>query len=327
VAIYGGDAQGVAVIEHLNASDEGHYALVGFYDDRYARVPSTIEGYERKGGLAQLEEAVERGLVDEVIVALPLSAVERLSHIMNRLSRFSVTVLFAPDLAMWRFFDRPFETIGGAPMLRAMDAPIEGWAGVAKFFEDRVLAGLLVLLLSPLFALIALAIRLDSPGPVIFRQARRGWNGSVFTIYKFRTMRNEAADDEGEEQARRDDPRVTRIGRILRRTSLDELPQLFNVLKGDMSLVGPRPHALGTKTEGQLFEEAVADYMRRYRVKPGITGWAQVNGWRGETDTNRKLLVRVRYDIEYIENWSFWFDLYILAVTPLALLFRSDNAY
>lgn len=327
VAIYGGDAQGVAVIEHLNASDDAHYALVGFYDDRYQRVPEAIEGYERRGGLAELEEAVAQGMVDEVIIALPLNAVERLTHIMNRMSRFSVTVLFAPDLAMWRFFDRPFETIGGAPMLRALDAPIEGWAGVAKFVEDRLIAGILVVLLSPLLGLTALAIKLDSKGPVLFRQPRRGWNGSIFTIYKFRTMRTDLTDLAGAAQVTRDDPRVTRVGRFLRRTSIDELPQLFNVLNGDMSLVGPRPHALGTKAEGKPFEEAVADYMRRYRVKPGITGWAQVNGWRGETDTNRKLLVRVRYDIEYIENWTFWFDLYILAITPLSLLFRSRNAY
>ncbi|WP_108658763.1 undecaprenyl-phosphate glucose phosphotransferase [Acuticoccus kandeliae] len=327
VAIYGGDAQGVAVIEHLKASDDANYTLVGFYDDRFQRVPGTIEGYERRGGLAELEEAVERGLIDEVIVALPLSAVDRLTQIMNRLSRFSVAVLFAPDLAMWRFFDRPFEVIGGAPMLRAMEVPIEGWAGVAKFIEDRVIAGILLLLISPLLIAVAIAIKLDSKGPVFFRQPRRGWNGGIFTIYKFRSMRTDMADFQGAAQATKDDPRVTRVGKFLRRTSIDELPQLFNVLNGDMSLVGPRPHALGTKAEGKPFEEAVADYMRRYRVKPGITGWAQVNGWRGETDTNRKLLVRVRYDIEYIEHWNFWFDLYILAITPLSLVMRSENAY
>jgi len=327
VALYGADAQGIAVIEHLSASDDAHYSLVGYYDDRYQRVPTEIQGYHRRGGLAELEDAVERGYVDEVIIALPLAAVDRLTHIMDRMSRYSVTVLFAPDLAMWRFFDRPVEIIGGAPMLRALEAPIEGWEGVAKFFEDRILGGILVFLCSPILLLAALAIRLDSPGPVFFRQPRRGWNGGIFTIYKFRTMRTDAADFAGDKQTTKDDPRVTRVGRFLRRTSIDELPQLFNVLNGDMSLVGPRPHALGTKAEGKPFDEAVADYMRRYRVKPGITGWAQVNGWRGETDTNRKLLVRVRYDIEYIENWTIWFDLYILMLTPISLLFRSRNAY
>lgn len=212
-------------------------------------------------------------------------------------------------------------------MLRALEAPMEGWRGVAKFVQDRLLASILVVLCAPLFALIAIAIRLDSPGPVFFRQARRGLNNSVFSIFKFRTMYFNAPDAAGVGQATRNDARITRVGRFLRRTSLDELPQLLNVLQGDMSLVGPRPHPPGTKAEGILFEQAVANYMERYRVKPGITGWAQVNGWRGETETTRKLLVRVRYDIDYIEKWSVWFDLYILGITPLALIFRSQNAY
>lgn len=327
VAIYGGEAQGVALIEHLQASQDEHYAVIGYYDERNRRVPDRIGRVERRGGLAELQADVEQGAIDDVIVALPLAAVDRMTEIMSRLSRYSVTVLFAPDLAMWRFFDRPFETVGGAPMLRALDSPITGWAGAAKFVEDKLLALVLVVLVSPLLLAAAVAIRLDSAGPVFFRQPRRGWNGGVFTIYKFRTMRIDLADYDGARQTTRDDPRITRVGRLLRRTSIDELPQLLNVLTGDMSLVGPRPHALGTRSEGKPFDEAVADYMRRYRVKPGITGWAQVNGWRGETDTNRKLLLRVRYDIEYIENWTFWFDLYIIAITPLSLIVRSHNAY
>ncbi|MEO1104080.1 MAG: undecaprenyl-phosphate glucose phosphotransferase, partial [Pseudomonadota bacterium] len=327
VAIYGGGPQGEALIAHLEEARDANYAVVGFYDERFDRVPNVIEGYHRRGGLTALEKAVEKGFVDEVIVALPLSAVERLNEIMSRMSRYSVTVLFAPDLAMWRFFDRPFEMVGGAPMLRALEAPIEGWAGVAKSFEDRVIGALLLVLAAPLLAAVALAIKLDSKGPIFFRQERRGWNGGTFSIYKFRSMCTDMADFAGATQTTKDDPRVTRVGRFLRRTSIDELPQLFNVLEGDMSLVGPRPHALGTRSEGKLFDEAVADYMRRYRVKPGITGWAQVNGWRGETDTHQKLLARVRYDVEYIENWTFWFDIYILAITPLSLILRSDNAY
>lgn len=327
VAIYGGDEQGVAVIEHLMRSDDGHYAVVGFYDDRDQRVPTDIKGFERRGGLSELEHAVERGFIDEVIIALPMNAVQRQSQILDRMDRYSIGVLLAPDLMMWRFLNRPFEPVGGAPMLRAIEPPIRGWAGVAKFFEDRIVASLLILLVSPVLLAAALAIRLDSSGPVLFRQPRRGWNGGVFTIYKFRTMHVESANLSGDEQTTRDDPRVTRVGRFLRRTSIDELPQLFNVLAGDMSLVGPRPHALGTKAEGKRFEDAVGGYMRRYRVKPGITGWAQVNGWRGETDTNDKLLGRVRYDVEYIENWTIWLDLYILLITPFSLLVRNRNAY
>ncbi len=327
IAVYGGDEKGATVLNHLLSMSDARYRVVGFYDDRSARVPDQIKGIHYLGGMEELTEAVQRGKVDEVILALPLAPVDRVDELINRLASYDVTVYFSPDPVLWQFFDRPFETIGGAPMLLALDSPIHGWGAVAKFIEDRLIAAVLLVLASPLLALAALAVRLDSGGPVFFRQPRRGWNGALFDIYKFRTMRTDMADFAGARQATRDDPRVTRVGRILRRTSIDELPQLFNVLNGDMSLVGPRPHALGTRAEGKPFEEAVAHYMRRYRVKPGITGWAQVNGWRGETDTNQKLHARVRYDIEYIENWSFWLDIYILVITPFTLIFRSKNAY
>ena len=277
--------------------------------------------------LDALERAVASGQVEEVVIAVPLSASRRIAAATERLSRYAVAVRVAPDLSLWRAFGRPCEVIGGVPMVRALDAPIEGWPGIVKFFEDRLLAAALLLALSPLLGLIALAVKLDSPGRVFFRQPRRGWNGGIFTIYKFRTMRDEKGDPDGAIQAVRGDTRITRVGAFLRRTSLDELPQLLNVVFGDMSLVGPRPHALGTLAGGRPFEQVVADYMRRYRVKPGLTGWAQVNGWRGETDTDEKLIQRVRYDIEYIEHWTLWLDLYILAITPLSLFFRSDNAY
>jgi lipopolysaccharide/colanic/teichoic acid biosynthesis glycosyltransferase len=169
-------------------------------------------------------------------------------------------------------------------------------------------------------------IKLDSPGPVLFAQQRRGLNSRLFRVYKFRTMYHDMADADCRQQTLRDDPRVTRIGRILRATSLDELPQLFNVLNGDMSLVGPRPHAVATKAAGQLFEDVVREYAARYRVKPGITGWAQVNGWRGETDTVEKIEKRVEFDIYYIENWSIGLDLWILIRTAF-LVFRDPRAY
>ena len=280
-----------------------------------------------EAGLDALERAVASGQVEEVVIAVPFSASRRIAAATERLSRYAVAVRVAPDLSLWRAFGRPCEVIGGVPMVRALDAPIEGWPGIVKFFEDRLLAAALLLALSPLLGLIALAVKLDSPGRVFFRQPRRGWNGGIFTIYKFRTMRDEKGDPDGAIQAVRGDARITRVGAFLRRTSLDELPQLLNVVFGDMSLVGPRPHALGTLAGGRPFEQVVADYMRRYRVKPGLTGWAQVNGWRGETDTDEKLIQRVRYDIEYIEHWTLWLDLYILAITPLSLFFRSDNAY
>ncbi|UOM36017.1 undecaprenyl-phosphate glucose phosphotransferase [Acuticoccus sp. I52.16.1] len=327
IAVYGGEEKGASIITHLLSTEDQHYTITGFYDDRANRVPDEIDGIPRLGGVDELIAAAEAGEIDEVVLALPLSPLDRLTGILNRLAGSSVTVHFAPDPVLWQFFDRPFDHIGGAPMLRALASPIQGWAAIAKFVEDRLIALVLIIMLLPVFAVISLAIWVETGKPILFRQPRRGWNGSLFTIYKFRTMKVDNEDLAGATQATRNDPRVTRVGRILRRTSLDELPQLLNVLNGDMSLVGPRPHALGTTTEGKPFEEAVQHYMVRYRVKPGITGWAQINGWRGETDTSQKLLGRVRYDIEYIENWSFWLDLYILMITPLALIVRSKNAY
>ena len=197
---------------------------------------------------------------------------------------------------------------------------------VAKVIEDRVLAVLFLAMASPLLLLIAVAIKLDSPGPVLFRQMRLGFNDRLIEVLKFRTMRVESQDATAARLATRDDPRVTRIGRVLRRLSLDELPQLWNVLRGDMSIVGPRPHALHAKAADLLYHEVVQNYAARHRVKPGITGWAQVNGWRGETDTVEKIQRRVEHDLAYIENWSLAFDLRIILLT-FVFGFVHKNAY
>lgn len=326
-AIFGGGDQGQMLMQYLVAARDPGLRIVGFFDERGDRVPENFDGIPRLGGLAEMEDAVAKGEVDTVILALPLNAVDRLMDISNQLDRYPVLVLLAPDLIMWRVFQRHSYSLAGIPLPRLLDQPIFGWAGVAKFIEDRLLAALFLIALAPLYALIALAIRMDSPGPVLFRQPRAGFNGEIFTIYKFRTMHREATDVAGAKQTSRGDPRVTAVGRFLRRTSLDELPQFANVLKGDMSLVGPRPHAEGTMLGDEPFERAVKNYMQRYRVKPGVTGWAQVNGWRGEADSAEKLQMRIRYDIEYVDNWSIGFDLYILLITPFVVLFKRDNAY
>jgi lipopolysaccharide/colanic/teichoic acid biosynthesis glycosyltransferase len=179
----------------------------------------------------------------------------------------------------------------------------------------------------PVMAIIAIAIKLDSRGPILFKQKRYGFNNDLIEVYKFRSMYADTADMTADRLVSKDDPRVTRVGRIIRKASLDELPQLFNVvLKGNLSLVGPRPHAVNAKAEARLYDEAVDGYFARHRVKPGITGWAQINGWRGETDTHEKIQKRVEHDLYYIENWSVLFDLFILAQTPVAL-FKTENAY
>lgn len=326
-AIFGAGDQGQQMMRYLQASPDPGLRVVGFFDERGDRVPEEFDGLARLGGVNEMVEMVADGELDTIILALPLNAADRLINISDRLDRYPVLVLLAPDLIMWRVFQRRSYSLAGLPLPRLLDQPIFGWAGVAKLIEDKLLSALLLLVLSPLFALIALAVRLDSPGPILFRQPRAGFSGDVFTIYKFRSMRADMGDADGTYQALRDDPRVTRVGRLLRRTSLDELPQFYNVLKGDMSLVGPRPHAIGTLVEDTPFERSVHNYMQRYRVKPGVTGWAQVNGWRGETDSTEKLQMRVRYDLEYVDNWSISFDLYILAITPFVVLFKRENAY
>jgi exopolysaccharide biosynthesis polyprenyl glycosylphosphotransferase len=185
----------------------------------------------------------------------------------------------------------------------------------------------MLVLLSPVFLATAIAVKLDSRGPVLFRQKRYGFNNELIEVFKFRSMHVDQCDAAAMKLVTKGDPRVTRVGRFIRKTSIDELPQLLNVvLKGDLSLVGPRPHALQAKADNRLYDQVVDGYFARHKVKPGITGWAQVNGWRGETDTEEKIQRRVEHDLYYIENWSVFFDLYILAVTPFALL-KSDNAY
>ncbi len=196
-----------------------------------------------------------------------------------------------------------------------------------KGLFDRVVGALLLLILSPILIVTAIAVKLDSRGPVFFRQKRYGFNNELIEVFKFRSMHVDQCDITASKLVTRDDPRVTRVGRFIRKASIDELPQLFNVVfKGDLSLVGPRPHALHAKAENRLYDQVVDGYFARHKVKPGITGWAQINGWRGETDTEEKIQRRVEFDLYYIENWSVFFDFYIVAMTPFALV-KSENAY
>ena len=231
-----------------------------------------------------------------------------------------------PDLVAFDFVSHKTSTLSGVALLHIFDRPISGWSQFLKAAEDRVGAALMLALVAPVMAMIALAIKLDSPGPVFFKQPRVGFNSRLFNVLKFRTMHHAMRDEHCANQTTRNDPRVTRVGRFLRRTSLDELPQLINILRGEMSIVGPRPHALSTKAEGHLFEEVVDKYAARHRVKPGLTGWAQVKGWRGETDTIEKIRRRVEHDLYYIENWSIMFDIVIIVRTVL-LIFRDRKAY
>jgi exopolysaccharide biosynthesis polyprenyl glycosylphosphotransferase len=225
-----------------------------------------------------------------------------------------------------RFRPRSYSYVGEVPFLDIFDRPIADWDSVLKRAFDVVFASLLLVLLSPLMLATAIAIKLDSKGPVFFRQKRHGFNNEVIDVLKFRSMRHEDADPEAKKVVTKGDPRVTRVGRFIRKASIDELPQFINVLRGELSLVGPRPHAVNAHTNNKLWNEVVDGYFARHRVKPGVTGLAQINGWRGEVDTPEKLRQRVEYDLRYIENWSILTDLAILVLTPFRL-FSSENAY
>lgn len=282
-------------------------------------------GLPHLGTLETLCAMIRRGEVDQVVVTLPWHAEARIRRVEAVLADYPVDIRLAPDLAGHRRLAEGPPVAGRLRLVRLADRPMSGWGGLFKRLEDYALATVGLAVAAVPMALIALAIRLDSPGPVLFRQRRAGFNNRDFFVLKFRTMHHAEADQEVRRQVTAGDPRVTRVGAILRRTSLDELPQLLNVLQGEMSFIGPRPHAPGTRAGGRLFEQVVARYAARHRVKPGLTGLAQVRGWRGPTQTEEKLIRRVESDLEYIDTWSPWLDLKIVMRTLLAVA-RMRNA-
>ncbi|WP_270938569.1 exopolysaccharide biosynthesis polyprenyl glycosylphosphotransferase, partial [Falsiroseomonas oryzae] len=295
--------------------------VLGLFDERGMRAADLPPGVPALGGLPQLTAMIRRGEVEVVVIALPWSSEARVAALAELLAAYPVEVRLAPDLAAARL-----PTDGQPPMPALLCArPIAGSAALLKTVSDYVLASGALLVAAVPMLLIALAVRLDSPGPVVFRQRRIGFNDQPFDVFKFRTMYAEETDHEARRQVLPGDPRVTRVGAILRRTSLDELPQLFNVLRGEMSFVGPRPHAPGTRAGNRRFEEVVANYAARHRVKPGLTGLAQVRGYRGPTPTEAQILLRVESDLEYIAGWSLWLD-FVIILRTLLVVVRMRNA-
>jgi polysaccharide biosynthesis protein PslA len=299
---------------------------VGLYDDRLSRIPAEQEGVRVRGSVADLLERSREEQIDLIVIALPLNAMDRIAVILDQIGSAVADLCLTTDFVGFRYRSSQISSVGSNPVVLMEERPLKDWRAARKSAFDIVIGSMMLVILSPLLALIALAIRLDSPGPILFRQPRLGFNNRLFTCYKFRSMHHGMTDLLGDRQATRGDARVTRLGKWLRALSLDELPQLLNVLKGDMSLVGPRPHPPNTKAEDKLFTDVVAKYAFRHRVKPGITGWAQVNGWRGETRTLDQIENRVACDLAYIENWSIWFDLRIMVLTITREIF-SHNAF
>ncbi|RWU21409.1 undecaprenyl-phosphate glucose phosphotransferase [Pseudomonas alkylphenolica] len=274
------------------------------------------------GHIADLDEIVAQHAIRTVYLVTPLSGSEVINEVYLKLLDKCISVNWVPDIFSLRLINHSVREIAGIPVLTLSETPLTGMSLFLKNLEDRVLAALILLCASPVLLTIALIIKLDSPGPVFFRQERMGWTGEAFRIWKFRSMHVHQPEGGVVRQAQKHDPRLTRVGAFIRRTSLDELPQLFNVLTGEMSLVGPRPHALQHDTQ---YSQEIVDYFARHNIKPGMTGLAQVRGFRGETKDIEQMIQRVDSDIEYINNWSLWLDFVILVRTLNA--FTGKHAY
>jgi putative colanic acid biosynthesis UDP-glucose lipid carrier transferase len=297
---------------------------VGFFDDRpeerSPEIPADLG--HRLGTLQDLVTEARAGTIDRIYLTFPMRAEDRIRGVLDRLGDTTVSVYLVPDFFVFQLLHSRWTDILGLPVISVFENPFYGIDGVAKRISDLVLGGLAMLLAAIPMAVIAVMIKLTSPGPVFFRQSRYGLDGQKIRIWKFRTM-TVCEDGATAVQATHNDPRVTWFGALLRKTSMDELPQLFNVLDGNMSLVGPRPHA---NAQNEAFRSQIGGYMLRHKVKPGITGLAQVNGWRGETDVPEKMQKRIEFDLRYIREWSLWLDMKILVKTVFVVL-SGKNAY
>lgn len=323
-AVVGINELAFRLVEALENSPDLGLKLLGFYDDRPETRTGSVppEVGQKLGSIAELVEHARQRRVDMIYITFPMRAEERIRNILAQLSDTTASVYIVPDFFVFQLLHSRWTNVGGLPVVSVYENPFYGIDGFVKRSMDVILSLILLILLSPLMIVIAVLIKLTSPGPVFFRQRRYGLDGREIRVWKFRTM-TVCEDGPTVVQAKRNDPRVTPIGAFLRRTSLDELPQLFNVLKGEMSLVGPRPHATAHNEE---YRRVIEGYMLRHKVKPGITGLAQVHGCRGETDTVDKMQKRIEWDLRYIREWSLWMDIKILLQT-LWMVLKGQNAY
>ena len=320
--IIGAGRMGMRVAQMLKLRQAFGHDLLGVFDDRSADRVNLPEDAVLLGTLRQLPEYIEAHSVKDVFITLPLTSQPRIQSLLESLQNTTSSIHFVPDIFGVSVIQGRLEDMGGVPVVGLMVAPFTGINGFIKRVSDIVLATLILILISPILLVLAIGVKVSSPGPVIFRQRRTGLDGEIIEVYKFRSMRT---TDDGAvvKQATRDDPRITSFGAVIRKTSLDELPQFVNVLQGRMSIVGPRPHAVA---HNEQYRKLVKAYMARHKVKPGITGWAQVNGLRGETDTLDKMAARIEYDLEYLRNWTLGLDLLIIART-IKLVFLDRSAY
>jgi putative colanic acid biosysnthesis UDP-glucose lipid carrier transferase len=320
--VVGLNEQGAWLADRLAQETDAGVELVGYFDDRIDGRHHGAGRHRYLGRLGDIATYVKHHRIQLIYLSLPMASQPRIRELLDALKDTTASVYFVPDMFVTDLIQGRTDSVCGMPVISVCETPFRGPAGLQKRASDIVLASIILVLISPLLLAIAVAIRVSSPGSVIFRQRRYGLDGEEILVYKFRSMRV-LEDGDTVRQASRDDDRVTPLGRILRRTSMDELPQFVNVLQGRMSIVGPRPHAVA---HNEFYRSLIKSYMVRHKVKPGITGWAQVNGFRGETDSLEKMEGRVRLDLDYLRNWSLRLDLYIIFRT-IKLVFRDSSAY
>ncbi|XVJ69090.1 MAG: undecaprenyl-phosphate glucose phosphotransferase [Rhizobacter sp.] len=320
--IVGMNEQGLALAQKISSSRYAHIELTGFID---SRMPDRLNGEHRhllSGQLDQLAALVKTRQIQLIYLSLPMASQPRILRILDDLKDTTASVYFVPDMLVTDLIQGKQSAVCGMPVISVCESPFKGQDGAIKRASDIVISLLILLLISPLLLLIGIAVKRSSPGPIIFKQRRYGLDGNEILVYKFRSMT--VTEDGGDiKQAQKNDSRITPLGALLRRTSLDELPQFFNVLQGRMSIVGPRPHAV---SHNEMYRKLIKGYMVRHKVKPGITGWAQVNGYRGETETLDKMQGRIDYDLDYLRNWSLRLDLYIILRT-VRLVLKDQAAY
>ena len=323
VAVIAGESElGRKLAERIQATPFLGIRLAGFFEDRTRERLGDIKLGGTLGSLDQVAEYAKTHHVDLIYVTLPMASQPRILKLLDELHDTTASIYFVPDIFLFDLIQARMDTIGGMPVVAACETPFYGINGLIKRASDIVLASAILVLVLPLMLSIAIGVKLSSPGPILFKQRRYGLDGKEIVVYKFRTM-TVLEDGNVIRQATRNDRRVTRFGAFLRSTSLDELPQFFNVLQGRMSVVGPRPHAVA---HNEMYRRLIKGYMIRHKVKPGITGLAQVNGLRGETDTLDKMQARIEHDLDYLRNWSLQLDLQIAAKTIFVLL-KKQNAF
>jgi putative colanic acid biosynthesis UDP-glucose lipid carrier transferase len=319
--VAGMNEQGIALAQGMRRDVYSNTQLVGFFDDRNPDRLDHRDAFPVLGNLGDLSGFIKKNRIDLIYLSLPMTTQQRILSLLDGLRDTTASIYFVPDTFVTDLIQGRMGTVSGIPVVAVCETPFTGTNGLVKRASDIVLSLLIITLISPLLLLIAVAIKLSSPGPVLFKQRRYGLDGREIVVYKFRSM-TVMEDGDTIQQAQKGDKRITRLGAFLRATSMDELPQFFNVIQGRMSIVGPRPHAVA---HNELYRKLIKGYMLRHKVKPGITGWAQVNGYRGETETLDKMAGRIDHDLHYLRNWSLKLDLHIIAKT-VWVMFRDERA-